>query len=159
ARRTALADLIQSNPERALQLAVPRGLSASLPGTVAQWLEEQVTARGDYQVMGVLPWGAASEKVPSVVRGAQIAGVSYEVFTYGKGLTYVSHRDVPLNGIALELEAASQPPSHQLLAREKLLALNPIPFRVLESGERPQALQSEPVCSVSGQRTETAVQL
>ena len=159
ARRTALADLIQSNPERALQLAVPRGVSGSLPGAVAQWLEEQVTARGDYQVMGVLPWGAASEKVPSVVRGAQIAGVSYEVFTYGKGLTYVSHRDVPLNGIALDVEAASQPPTHQLLAREKLLALNPIPFRVLESSERPQALQSEPVCSVSGQRTETAVQL
>jgi hypothetical protein len=158
-RRTALAELIQHHPERALQLALPAAVRDGLPDSVTGWLEESVTGRGDYQVLAVRPRADASQALPPVVRAAQIDGVPYEVFTYGPGLTYITRADVPLNGIALDVSAASQPPTHPLVERRKLLALDPTPARLLESAALKQALRTEPLCAISGQPTETAVQL
>src|SRR6185503_15774595 len=106
-RRTVLADLIQYDPERALQLALPSAVRAGLPDGVTKWLEDSVTGRGDYQVLAVRPRAGSPQTLPSVVRAAQIDGVPYEVFTYGPGLGYITRPNVPLNGIALDVEAAS----------------------------------------------------
>ncbi len=81
-RLTALADLIQSNPQRALELAVPFTVRTALPVSVQALLEEQVNTRGDYQVLAVLPSAEHRNWLPPVVRAATITGQQYEVFTY-----------------------------------------------------------------------------
>src|SRR5688572_6660299 len=45
-RRAALKELIQSNPERALELTVPSGVRKQLPVEIASLLENQINARG-----------------------------------------------------------------------------------------------------------------
>ena len=163
ARTVALADLIQSNPERALQLTVPEALRQALPGSVTALLEQRVTTTGDFQVLGVrqLPDRERDPErsLPPVLRAAIIGEETYEVFTYGRGLTYVTRRDVPLNGIAVDVSSAVHPPRHGLLQPTWLLALDPSPARLLGGTGRDRAVQGEPVCSVSGLATEVAVQL
>src|SRR6185436_21144498 len=74
ARLTAIADLIQANPERALELAVPDGVRAGLPGPVVSLLEASVSARGDLEVMGVMPVPGSSGSVTPVLRAAVVDG-------------------------------------------------------------------------------------
>ena len=74
ARLTAMADIIQSNPERALELAVPEGVRRELPGTINALLEEQVNARGEFQVLAVMPGPDSAVSLPPVVRAAVING-------------------------------------------------------------------------------------
>src|SRR5262249_54949686 len=135
ARRQALAELIPTDPQRALELAVPQSVRAELPGAVTALLEEEVTARGDYQVLGVRPLPGAEAPPPPVVRVASIGGVNYETYTFGQGLTYLTHTDVPLHGIAVDVDAASSPARQTLVPRDRLLALDPNPARELAGPE------------------------
>ncbi len=158
-RLTAMADLIQADPERALVLAVPAGVRDALPESVKALLEEAVNVRGDYQVLGVLPPPGGGHALPAVVRAALVNGESYEVFTYGRALGWATRPNVPLNGVAVDLSAAPAPPTHPLLQRRKLMALSPTPARVLDRSELSAVLKAEPICSISGKPTETAVEL
>src|ERR1043166_5733009 len=47
-RRRAMADLIQTNPKHALELAVPYSVRESLPAPVTTLLEEAVNTRANY---------------------------------------------------------------------------------------------------------------
>jgi hypothetical protein len=159
ARRTALAQLIQRDPKRALELAVPDNVREAMPPVVGALLEERVTDRGDLQVLGVRQLPGTDHALPAVARAAIVHGETYEVFTYGAGNTFLSKRDVPLNGIAVATEAAASPPSHSLFTAQKLMALSPDPARILAYNQLQEALAKEPICSVSGKPTEVAVQL
>jgi hypothetical protein len=55
ARRAALARLIETNPDRALALAVPDSVRRRLPAAVRAQLETPVSGTGDYLVMAVDP--------------------------------------------------------------------------------------------------------
>ena len=163
-RRAALADLIQSNPERALELAVPFAVRRAMPASVLALLEERVNARGDYQVLGVMPVAGAAHSLPPVIRSAQIGGEQYQVFTYGSGLAHVTKSGVPMNGLALPAPDAL--PGRTLTDAKKILALGPA-ARWLERVEL-EALQAarpaNPMCftsdhPVSSQSAETAVEL
>ncbi len=166
ARLTALAGLIQANPARALELAVPQAVRQALPASVGAHLEATVNARGDYEVLCVFPLPGQPEPAP-MVRAARINGEPYRVFTFGHGLDYVTRKDAPLNGIAVPISAASTPPADPAgLQPARLMALNPNPARLLEAPEV-QALgagqAAEPLCAATGQPwtvegTPTAVQ-
>ena len=51
ARRRDLLDLIDKNPERALQLAVPQVVRQTLPPDIVDRLEEMISSRGDLLVV------------------------------------------------------------------------------------------------------------
>src|SRR6266478_8736547 len=51
ARRKALAQLIESNPERALELSVPLRVRQALPDSVAGQLEERISGAGRLAVL------------------------------------------------------------------------------------------------------------
>ena len=153
ARRTALADLIQKHPERALELAVPEGLRRAMPAAVRELLEERVNTRAEFNVLGVLTDGGSGAP-PPVVRFANIGGETCQVFTFGAGERFVTKKSAPLNGIAVPASAASVPAGNALVRPAKLLALNPNPVRVLDDSEV-NALRAvranEPVCAISSQ--------
>ena len=63
-RLTAMADLIQTNPKRALELAVPFAVREDLPESVRAFMEEQVNTLGDFRVAGVLPINPQTTTLP-----------------------------------------------------------------------------------------------
>ena len=94
-------------------------------------LEEQVSARGDLQVMGVLPGQSGLAGLPPVMRSAVIGGESHEVFTYGKGLNFVTRENVPMDGIAIPAEVAGPSAAREMIRPRKLMALSESPVRML----------------------------
>ncbi len=166
-RLAALANLIEANPERALQLAVPAAVRGAMPGSVRALLEEPVNAVGDLAVMGTMPLPGQPAELPAVFRTATVNGELYHVFTHGQGLRYVTKNGVPLNGIAVPESAASRAVRNPLARASRRLALDPSPGRVLEQSgiaDIQKARGADPVCSVSGQsweqnNTPTAVEI
>lgn len=134
ARLTALAGLIVNNPERALELAVPETVRKAMPASVQAALEQSVNTRGDYEVICVMP--LPGQPAQPMVRSARIGGETFQVFTHGKALDYVTRQGVPLSGIAVPVKAAANPPSNPIgLKPTQLMALNPSPARLLDAGE------------------------
>ena len=166
-RLTAMADLMQSNPRRALELAVPFTVREELPESVRALMEEQVNTRGDFRVAGVLPIDPRTTTLPPVLRWAIIDGEEYRAYTYGRGDEFVTRDNVPLNGIAVPAFAASVSPTNELIKPTKIFAAAETPVRTLSKAEVikwARSRQEEPVCSISGQLAgskaeETVVQL
>jgi hypothetical protein len=171
-RLAEMAELIQSNPQRALELAVPQAVRDRMPDAVKALLEQPVNAKGDLEVLAFRPVPGNEAGVTPVLRFAVIDGERHQVFTFGKGLDFITKAGVPLNGIRVPMDVASRPPAaNGLEPAPFLLALSESPARVLDAAEiaylkqsRRQAQQPEPVCSTSGQPwtahgEETAVEL
>jgi hypothetical protein len=135
-RRDALIQLIQSDPERALALAVPMAVRESLPSTIVALLEERVAGRGRLAVLGALVEPGHEKELPATFRTANLGGTEYKAFVYGRRLGQPTRDNVPMQGIALN----------------KLLAIREDPVRILEEVEATKATQKviDPVCSVSG---------
>jgi hypothetical protein len=136
ARRTALRTLIQTDPARALALAIPAGVRRGLPDSVLALLENRVSARGSLDVFAALPEPGKENEVRTTFRVATLDGTEYDAYVYGRRLGEPTRRNVPLNGVALD----------------NLLAVNESPLRVLDQ-EEAAALKggpAEPVCAISG---------
>src|SRR6185503_12590623 len=69
-RRERMARLIEEDPQRALQEALPFAQRQQIPASIAQHLEQVVSGRGTLGVLGVLPEEDAHE-APGIVRTAQ----------------------------------------------------------------------------------------
>jgi hypothetical protein len=140
-RRGVFQQLIRSDPQRALELAVPRVVRQDLPAAVVALLEKPVSAKGDLNVYQGRP--APGVPVPEeglVLRYFQADGVSYRAQVYG-GLKHVaSRKGVPLRGVAID--------------RDLAVADNAV--RRLEVGEQiPAGTIVEESCPVSGKETAT----
>ena len=169
ARLIAMADLVQSDPRRALELAMPFAVRKAMPPNVRALLEEQINARGDLRVAGVLPVDPSSRALPPVLRSATINGEEYRVYTFGRGNEFVTRDNVPLNGIAVPASAATRSPANELINPKKLFVPSESPARFLDPAEiyalnSGRTKEQEPLCSVSGQLVsskaeETVVQL
>lgn len=166
-RRQQLANLIQRDPKQALELAVPNSVRDAMPEAVRALLEEYVSSRGDLQVIGVLPGQGGLAGLPSVMRSAVIGGESHEVFTYGKGLNFVTRENVPMDGIAIPAEIAGPSAARELIRPRKVMALSESPVRMLTEDQIRKMIENrvaEPICSVSQvpvsiRNDETVVQL
>ena len=136
ARRTALAGLIPADPRRALENAVPMAVRQQLPAQIVTLLEDRVSARGFYGVLGVV--GAPESEAP-VRREVRIEGQPrYRAFVFGRRERQPTRESIAVSGIAVDRD----------------LALDERPLRVLEKGEVPEA--GKPVvetCPVSGKTT------
>ena len=132
AQRVRMADLIQSDPQRALEEAVPMVVRQQLPAFVLARIEQRVGGRGDLETLAV---SAPEKGVPAVQREARIEGKIYRAHTYGRRAESALRKNVPLHGVAVE--------GH--------LAVSENPLRVLEVGEVPPAnVEVNEVCPVSG---------
>ena len=136
ARRGVLARLIVADPRRALESAVPMVVRRQLPAEVVSLLEERVSGKGFFGVLGVS--GAAAEEAP-VRREVRLdAGQKYHAFVFGRRERQKTTEAIKVSGIALD----------------RALALDERPLRVLEKGEVPGV--GQPVvetCPVSGKST------
>ncbi|HON07854.1 MAG TPA: hypothetical protein PLW02_07125, partial [Verrucomicrobiota bacterium] len=73
-RIKSLARLIITDPQRALELALPESVKTSLPKSIQPYLEEQINTRADYEVVCVLPVDGDEHSKLSIVRSANING-------------------------------------------------------------------------------------
>ncbi len=119
ARRYALAELIETDPERALQEAVPFAKRQKLPGSIQQQLEERVSGTASYRVIASLPDRNAPQESPSIERYVTLNERTFKASVYGRRLTEPSKESIPVHGIAIG----------------NTVALHESPVRVLEAGE------------------------
>ena len=85
-RREALAALIKSDPQRALDLAIPAEVRENLPLSISQLLEERVSGRGRLAVLGALPEPGKENEVPTDFRTATLGGREFQAFVYSRRL-------------------------------------------------------------------------
>lgn len=141
-RRNALAQLIQSDPKRALELAVPFGVRQTLPKAVEELLEERVSARADVMVIGAIPLPGRENEIKPITRSTIIGKNYYDTYSFGWWLDHqISTYNAPVNGIALTE------------GEGRLLALSPHPVRLPDDSEESAVLERKAlglVCSISG---------
>ena len=136
-RRAALLDLIEKDPRRALELAVPESVRRKLPASVLAELEERVSGRGNLLVAAATALPGREHEVPAVMRTVAVSGREFETFTYGRRESAMSREQIAVHGIALDGR----------------LAMSEWPARVLEPVEAAEArasLSTPPLCPVSG---------
>ena len=141
-RRPEFKALIVSDPQRALEQAVPRVILQDLPHEIAVLLERPVAATGDLNVYRGRPQGAVEQGTELTLRYFETPkGESFKARVFGEMATFNSKAKVPLRGVAID--------------REFAVAQSPV--RQLEKGERiPQDAQLVATCPVSGLTTEVA---
>ncbi len=140
-RRNQMADLIDQNPRRALELAVPVSVRRALPAVIVAQLEEPVAGRGDLWVAAALAMPGKEPVVRPVQRELQMKdGRKFDAFTFGKRDLVPTKMNIAVQGIALEGK----------------LAMTELPGRVLEPVEM-QDLHANggaaPICPTSGEVT------
>lgn len=139
ARREVLADLIRTDPQRALAAAVPMMVRRGLPQEILNLLEERVSGMGELALLGVTPKPGSTEMpAEAVYRMALVNGQEYRAHTYGRRDQQNTVAQASLNGIALDGQ----------------LAVSESPLRVLEAGETADGRSVTQVCPVSGIVTE-----
>ena len=132
-RRAELADLIDKNPQRALELALPVAVRRALPAEVAARVEERVDGRGDLWVAAAVPMPGKELRVRPVERTVVMKdGRQFDAFTFGQRVFVPTRADIAIHGIALDGK----------------LALSDLPGRVLEPEE--VAATGGGICPASG---------
>jgi hypothetical protein len=132
-RREAMRELIESDPAKAIELAVPFRWRRDLPANITRHFEQWIDGRGSYEVAMAEVTGKGKE----VYRWAVIGGKRFDAYVYGRRSRESSRKDIPLHGVALDNK----------------IALHAEPIRVLESDEaqsRDAKPQTRKVCKVCG---------
>jgi hypothetical protein len=149
-RREAMRSLIQSDPARALSLAVAAGVRHNLPESITALLENRVSGRGALEVFAALPEPGKEAEVRTTFRVATLNGREFDAYVYGRRLGEPTRQNVHLNGVAID----------------QLFAVNESPLRVLDADETAAVPvgRSEPLCAISGapstaKQSQTVVEL
>lgn len=100
-RKTALAELIQSDPERALQMAVPYASRRELPSAIAQHLEERVSGKGKLEVIASVATPGEQPPRSSIDRVVTLHDRTFKAFVYGRRANQSSIGNISLHGIAV----------------------------------------------------------
>lgn len=130
-RREDLRGLIRSDPRMALQRAIPEWVRRHLPPPIVAQLERRVSGRGDLTVYAGLGVPGSEGPATVVFRTAEVGGVTYEAYVYGRREGQGSLAGVALHGIALDGAMAVDEASLRILepeaAAEALgLAMDPV---------------------------------
>ncbi len=135
-RRAEMRQLIQTDPKRALELALPVSVRQQLPTPVQGLLEKRIDAHGDYNVLGAVPAPGKEGQVPPITRSAAIDGKEYRAFVYGARAELPTRKNQPFNGIAVD----------------DVIALSDKLYRDVEPAERTalNLVPGEAICAVSG---------
>ena len=116
-RSHALLNLIEKNPRRALELAVPDALRQQLPEEIQSLLEQRVDAQGDLLVQSTT---LDNDRGCMTTRAATLQdGRVFDTHTYGRRGAIPTRDNIALHGVALDGK----------------LALSDFPGRMLEPSE------------------------
>lgn len=121
-RRSEMADLIERNPRRALELAVPESVRRSLPTDVVALLEQRVSGRGDLMVQATTTHteDCLEGECCHISRTVTLRdGNVFEAYTFGRRGAMPTRDYIAIHGVALDGR----------------LALSDLPGRVLEPSE------------------------
>ena len=135
-----IAKLIVSDPQLAIESAVPMVVRQKLPKEIVALLEDRVRVRGDYEVYGNVPLeGQEATTEPYTRTVTDKDGKRWNAHVYGWRLSQRSRLNSSINGVAVGRE----------------MAVSDSPLRVLEVGEVPQSDGREIVeaCPISGIET------
>ena len=80
-RRAELFDMIDKDPRRSLELAVPEFVRRALPEVVQELLEERVSGRGDLLVAAATAMPGREHAVRPVTRTAAVGGREFDTYT------------------------------------------------------------------------------
>ena len=139
-RRGQMADLIDQNPRRALELAVPSAVRRSLPADVAALLEETVSGRGDLAVIAAIAAPGRALRVQPVSRIVTMKdGRTFDAFTFGQRNHVPTRENIAVQGVALDGK----------------LALTEFPGRLMEPVEIADLHAGAQLCPTSGVVTAT----
>jgi FG-GAP-like repeat len=116
-RRELFKDLIRTNPSKAIERAVSGKIQERLPASVAQFLEREISARGDYNVYVADDFDSRTHRVE---REFVVGDARYEAFVYGAKERMTTKLDIPLRGVVLD----------------NLLAIDENSVRIVEKKER-----------------------
>jgi autotransporter-associated beta strand protein len=138
-RRQELLDLIDKDPGRALELAVPESVRQRLPAGVLALLEQRVDARGDLLVQAKTSDKGGCE----ITRTATLQdGQVFEAHTYGRRGAMPTRDNIGIHGVALDGK----------------MALSDLPGRVLEPVEVAARVAAGAKIEVGADLTGTAPQ-
>ena len=140
ARRSEMMAIIESDPQRAVERAVPVTVWRQMPVAVRAHLETRVDTKGDVLVQAFSPQ-AGQKPIPNTIT-AQIGNESFRA--YGEQRNATRFR-IPLSGISL---------SHAETPGTKVVALSKYAGRILEPVEVADAkasLGTDALCQTSGQ--------
>ena len=139
-RREAMLELIENNPAKAIELAVPFQWRSALPEKITRHFEEWVDGTGDLTVFV----GTDFERGKvSVTREAIVNGRAYQAFVYWPRSGQVSQTSTPIHGIALDRKIAIQPDAVRFMGLEEAKAI---------AEARGQTV--EEICGVSGREAD-----
>jgi len=128
-RREVMRELIQTDPRRAIELALPLRLRSQLPASIARHLEERISGRGFF---GVLIADNFEQGLLDVRREVVLDHRTFAAYVYGRRASQATKENIPLHGIAID----------------NLLAVHEDPVRPLEPGElAPAGPGTCPVCA------------
>lgn len=119
-RREALLTLIETDPEKALQLAAPYKWRVALPARITQYFETWVDGRGDLNVAIATDFEHASTRT---IREVSVAGQTFKAFVYGRRNGQVSQTQIPLHGIAFSGKMAVSTEAIRWLSPDEATAL------------------------------------
>ncbi|CAN5777511.1 hypothetical protein BH11VER1_BH11VER1_22360 [soil metagenome] len=132
-RRVVMANLIRTDPMRALAAAVPMMVRKQLPPEVVALLEERVSGTGELALHAATPAPGRTVDEP-LFRSALIGDKEYQAYTYGRRNVQASLTETAITGVAID----------------GALAVSESPLRLLEKGETPDGRPVDEVCVVSG---------
>jgi len=98
-RRALFKTLIRTNPRAAIEKAVSEETRKGLPFEITQFLEKQISARGDFNVYAIDGFDSATHQVE---REFVTGGARFEAFVYGRKRLMTTKLDIALRGIVLD---------------------------------------------------------
>src|SRR5262249_28588982 len=99
-RRSALLELMKSNPDRALKASIAGSTRKLLPAEIANELEVPVSGVGDFFVLCAIPPQGARTVEP-IQRFVVLNGRTYSAFVYGRRVGEITKYSIPLHGVAV----------------------------------------------------------
>jgi len=99
ARRTAMLELMVSDPKNALAMAVSEKRAANLPEPIRAKLETRVSGRADLSAVVTLP--TDTRATPEVKRYANVNNRTYRAYMYGRRANKGQVNGATIHGIAI----------------------------------------------------------
>src|ERR1043166_1468746 len=97
-RKSAMAELIQKDPERALAATIPYRIRKALPPEITQYLEERISGTGDLLVSIATDF---VKQQSTISHSVELEGKRYKAFVYGRRAGSQTRHKIPLHGIVL----------------------------------------------------------
>ena len=101
ARYGEMVSLIRNDPKRALALALPYPVRKALPTSLAGYIEQPVSGRGEFKVILSKSRSGSLEADEPPQYAVTLDQKRYQAFTFGPRTHQPSRRHVPVHGIAL----------------------------------------------------------